>query len=166
MTTIAERTKFPQVLLIEDNHGDALLIQRAFKKSAIPGNVVVARTAEVGLSILRREGGFARGPYPDIVLVDVNLPYMGGSDFLKVIKADAELKLIPVIVMSSSKAELDLQATYKAYANGFITKPFIPGEYDQIIKTIEEYWFQLNETPEVHTPVPSNAQEHETSPMT
>ena len=166
MTTIAERTKFPQVLLIEDNHGDALLVQRAFKKAAIPGNVVVARTAEIGLSILRREGGFARGPYPDIVLVDVNLPYMGGSDFLKVIKADAELKLIPVIVMSSSKAELDLLATYEAYANGFVTKPFIPSEYDHVIKIIEEYWFQLNETPEVHTPVPSNTREQATSPIT
>ena len=73
------------------------------------------------------------------------------------IKADAELKLIPVIVMSSSKAELDLQATYKAYANGFVTKPFIPSEYDHVIKTIEDYWFQLNETAQVHMPAPSNA---------
>ncbi|ESQ87844.1 response regulator [Asticcacaulis benevestitus] len=165
MTTIAERTKFPQVLLIEDNHGDAILVQRAFKAAAIPGNVAVARTAEIGLSILRREGGFANGRYPDIILLDVDLPYMGGSEFLEVVKADPELRLIPVIVMSSSKAEIDLQETYMAYANGFVTKPFIPSEYDQVIKTIEDYWFQLNETPETHGPVPPLLQEKETLPI-
>lgn len=164
MTTITERTKFPQVLLIEDNHGDAVLIQRAFKKAAIPGNVTVARTAEIGLSILRRESGFAQTPYPDIILLDVNLPYMGGSQFLEVVKADPELRLIPVIVMSSSKAEIDLQATYKAYANGFVIKPFVPTDYDHVIKTIEDYWFQVNETPATHDPVPPKAQAKDAVP--
>lgn len=164
MTTIAERTKFPQVLLIEDNHGDAILVQRAFKAAAIKGSVTVARTAEIGLSILRREGGFANGQYPDIILLDINLPYMGGSQFLEIVKADPELRLIPVIVMSSSKAEIDLQETYKAYANGFVTKPFIASEYDQVIKTIEEYWFQLNETAEVRDSIPPKAQEKEIMP--
>ncbi|EGF92762.1 response regulator [Asticcacaulis biprosthecium C19] len=143
--------------MIEDNHGDALLVQRAFKKAAIPGNVTVAPTAEIGLCILRREGGFSHTPYPDLILLDVNLPYMGGGEFLELVKADPELRLIPVIIMSSSKAERDIQSTYKTYANGFVIKPFIAHEYDDVIKSIEDYWFQLNETPETHAPVPPAA---------
>ena len=150
MSTIVERTRFPQVLLIEDNRGDAILVQRAFKRAEIPGNVTIAPTAEIGLSILRREGGFVATPYPDIILLDINLPYMGGAEFLELVKADPDLRLIPVIVMSSSDAERDLMETYKAYANGFVIKPFAPQDYDQVIATIEDYWFQMAQTPKTH----------------
>jgi CheY-like chemotaxis protein len=78
MTTIAERAEMPQVLLIEDSHEDAILVQRAFKKADIPSHVTVARTAEIGLSILRREGGFLNTPFPDIILLDIDLPYISG----------------------------------------------------------------------------------------
>ncbi len=97
MSTIAERTNFPQVLVIEDNHGDAILVQRAFKRAAIPGNVTVARTAEIGLSILLREGGFANTRYLDLILLEINLPYMGGAEFLEKVKATAIHNRLPKV---------------------------------------------------------------------
>jgi len=149
MSTISERTSFPQVLLIEDNRGDAVLLERAFKRAAVEGKVTIASTAEIALEMLRHEHAFASKACPDIILLDINLPRMSGSEFLKIVKADPVLSLIPVIMMSSSEAELDIHAAYKAAANGFITKPFIPGEYDEVVKTIEDYWFKLNETPNI-----------------
>ncbi len=166
MTTIAERTKFPQVLLIDDCRGDAILIRMAFKRAELPGNITVAATAEIGFKILRHEGQYADAPCPDLILLDLNLPQMRGSDFLTLAKADPVLRIIPVIVMSSSKAETDLLTTYKAYANGFITKPSLPSDYDRMVEIIEDYWFQLVQTPSTHQPVPPDSRDHETTPAT
>jgi len=150
MSTIVERTPFPQVLLIEDNKGDAILLKRAFKRADVSGNVTIANTAEIGLAMLRHEAGFSDTPLPDIMLLDINLPAMSGNQFLEIVRSDPVFKLIPVIMMSSSEAELDIYAAYKSYASGFITKPFSPLEYDKLVKTIEDYWFKLNETPKTH----------------
>ncbi|ESQ75332.1 response regulator [Asticcacaulis sp. AC402] len=148
MTTVAERTKFPQVLLVEDNRGDAILIRKAFERADVPGRVTVADTAEMGLKILRQGGDYAQAPRPDLILVDLNLPYMSGSEFLTQVKTDPDLRVIPAIVMSSSKAETDLLDAYKAYANGFVTKPFTRDDYDRVVSSLEDYWFQFIETPD------------------
>ena len=146
MSTIAERTKLPQVLLIEDNRGDALLMRMAFKNAEMPSHVTVAETAEIGLSILRREPAYADSPCPDIILLDLNLPHMRGSEFLGLVKADPELRMIPIVVLSSSNAEKDLTATYANYVNGFVIKPFSLDDYADVVKNLEDYWFKQVET--------------------
>jgi CheY-like chemotaxis protein len=146
MSTIAERTQLPQVLLIEDNRGDALLMKLAFKAAELPTQVTVAETAEIGLGILRREPRYADIPCPDIILLDLNLPHMRGSEFLALVKADPDLRKIPVIVLSSSNAEQDLAATYANYVNGFVIKPFSLDDYGDVVNHIEDYWFKYVET--------------------
>ena len=146
MSTIAERTKLPQVLLIEDNPGDALLMKLAFKNAEMPSFVTVAATAEIGLGILRREPAYLDTRCPDIILLDLNLPQMRGSEFLALVKADPHLRMIPVIVLSSSNAEKDLAATYANYVNGFVIKPFSLDDYADVVKNIEDYWFKYVET--------------------
>ncbi len=147
MTKVSERSRSAQVLLIEDNHGDAVLTKRAFRRSGMPSEITVAETGEKGLSILRQEGEHADAPRPDIILLDLNLPYMHGQDVLKAVKEDPALRRIPVIVLSSSSADSDVAGCYDRHANGYITKPITTDTYDEIVARIEQYWFGLMQLP-------------------
>ena len=147
MTKITERARSAQVLLIEDNRGDAVLTRRAFRRARIANEITVAETGEKGLSILRREGEFAGAPRPDLILLDLNLPYMHGQDFLTQVKTDPDLKRIPVVVLSSSAAESDIIGSYNRHANGYITKPLTTDTYDDIVERLEQYWFGLVQLP-------------------
>jgi CheY-like chemotaxis protein len=147
MTKIIERARSAQVLLIEDNHGDAVLTRRAFRRARIANELTVAETGEKGLSILRREGEFAGAPRPDLILLDLNLPYMHGQDFLTQVKTDPDLRRIPVVVLSSSAAQSDIVDSYDRHANGYITKPLTTETYDDIVERVEQYWFGLMQLP-------------------
>ena len=146
MTTIAERGQFPHVLLVEDNKGDATLITLAFRKAEYPSKISTAETGEAALAMLAREGQYALAAAPDIILLDLNLPRMHGLEFLKRIKSDPRLALIPVIVLSSSDAESDMAASYLGHAAGFVTKPICLDDYDEIVATLGTYWFKIMQT--------------------
>lgn len=152
MTRLSEQARSARVLLIEDNHGDAVLTRRAFRRSRFPNDITVAETGEAGLSILRREGEHADAPRPDLILLDLNLPYMHGHDFLAKVKDDPSLKQIPVIVLSSSSADSDVSGAYDRHANGYITKPITTASYDDIVARIEDYWFGLMQLPPDESP--------------
>ncbi len=154
MTKLSERARAAQVLLIEDNHGDAVLTRRAFRRARMPSELTVAETGEAGLSILRREGEHAEAAVPDLILLDLNLPHMHGQDFLSEIKRDPRLKRIPVIVLSSSSADVDVAGCYDRHANGYITKPVTSETYDDIVSKIENYWFGLMQLPPDAEPQP------------
>lgn len=147
MSKLTERARSAQVLLIEDNRGDAVLTKRAFKRAKIASDIVVAETGEKGLSILRREGEHAEAVRPDLILLDLNLPYMRGQDFLSTVKDDPSLRRIPVIVLSSSSADNDVTGCYDRHANGYITKPISTDTFDEVISRIEHYWFSLMQLP-------------------
>lgn len=147
MTRIADRARAAQVLLVEDNRGDAVLTRRAFKRANLASDIVVAETGEKGLSILRREGEHAEAARPDLILLDLNLPHMHGQDFLQTVKEDPDFKRIPVIVLSSSGADMDITASYDRHANGYITKPLDAETYDDIVLRLEQYWFTLMQLP-------------------
>ena len=147
MTRIADRARTAQVLLVEDNRGDAVLTRRAFKRANLASDIVVAETGEKGLSILRREGEHAEAARPDLILLDLNLPHMHGQAFLQTVKEDPDFKRIPVIVLSSSSADMDVTASYDHHANGYITKPLDAETYDDIVTRIEQYWFTLMQLP-------------------
>ncbi|ESQ75172.1 response regulator [Asticcacaulis sp. AC402] len=147
MTRLSEQGRSAQVLLIEDNHGDAVLTRRAFRRARMPSEITVAESGEAGLSILRREGPYADAPRPDLILLDLNLPHMHGHDFLSTVKDDPALKRIPVIVLSSSVAASDVRGAYDRHANGYISKPITTDTFDEIVAKIEDYWFGLMQLP-------------------
>ena len=152
MTTIAERGRSPEILVIEDSRGDALLLRIAFKAARRPANVTVAPNAEAVLGALRQKSGYPDFPRPDLILLDLNLPKMQGVTFLNQIKGDPALAAIPVIVLSSSGAEKDIAECYAGHANGFISKPLSLEAYGPLVDGIGDYWFN-----QVHTPTPKKS---------
>ena len=123
--------------------GDVPLVRELRRAKATLKAIVLAKLR----TILRREGAYAFAPTPDLILLDLNLPFMHGHDFLTVVKDDPDLKRIPVIVLSSSAADSDIVASYDRHANGYITKPVSTDTYDDIVTKIESYWFSLMQLP-------------------
>jgi CheY-like chemotaxis protein len=142
MVTIYERGVPPRILLIDDNRGDARLMQIAFKKTSLPAQITVAETAETGISLLQDES-----IPPDLVFLDLNLPSMHGLTFLELVKSDPALSAIPVVVLSSSSAQKDVTESYIRHANGFVTKPFNLNGYEVFADSICHYWFNLVQMP-------------------
>lgn len=147
MTKVIERGRQVRVLLIEDNPGDAVLTQRAFRRASMLSEITVAETGEAGLRLLRQEGEHADTPRPDIILLDLNLPHMSGHEVLREIKSTPILRRIPVIILSSSSTDCDIANSYDHYANGYIAKPLTNDTYDDIVSKVEQYWFTLMQLP-------------------
>jgi CheY-like chemotaxis protein len=136
-----------EILLVEDNPGDARLTREAFSQGTIRTNMHHARDGEQAIAFLRRQSGFQDAPTPDLVILDLNLPRRGGREVLEDIKADPALRQIPVVVLTSSQAQEDVLNSYRLHANCFITKP---GDLDALIRvaqSIEEFWFKLVRLP-------------------
>jgi two-component system, chemotaxis family, response regulator Rcp1 len=129
-----------EILLIEDNPGDVRLTQECLKKSKYPNRLSVVEDGVDALAYLHREERFTRAPRPDLILLDLNLPRKDGRELLGEIKADKELKRIPIIVLTSSDAEVDIIKSYDLHANCFITKPIIFEDFIRIISLIESFW--------------------------
>ncbi|HEX7799495.1 MAG TPA: response regulator [Asticcacaulis sp.] len=132
-----------EIMLIEDNRGDALLTARAFRDARIDNRLSVADTGEKALAMLRRQGPHAHLRLPDIILLDLNLPGMSGQDVLRAIKADAALKTIPVVVLSSSEAQGDIARAYDQHANAYIVKPVSIAKFREVAASIEQFFFML-----------------------
>ena len=136
-----------RVLLIEDNYGDVLLTKLAFKRADFDSEITVAETAEKGLKILRQEGEYSEVANPDIILLDLNLSGMNGWEFLNIVKSDNQFRHLPIIVLSSSRAESDIRKCFAQFANGYFTKPMANDRYAEFVKQIESYWISLMELP-------------------
>jgi two-component system, chemotaxis family, response regulator Rcp1 len=143
MQTIEFLGRAAELLLVEDNYGDVLLVREAFRSAKIRNNLAVARDGEEALRILRREGLHADRPRPDLILLDLNLPRMDGREVLQAIKADPVLQPIPVIIMTSSKAEVDVLKSYQLSANGYIVKPVDFERLQEIVASLEMFWFTV-----------------------
>ena len=132
-----------EIMLVEDNRGDALLAARAFRQAEIDNNLTVAETGEKALSMLRREGAYANFRLPDLILLDLNLPLMSGQDVLAAIKTDDVLCHIPVIILSSSSAPPDIAGSYGLHANAYIVKPLNLENFSDVVRSIEQFFFVL-----------------------
>ncbi len=132
-----------EVLLVEDNPGDVRLTKEAFKDGKICNRLNVAGDGVEALAFLRREGRYANAPRPDLILLDLNLPKKDGRDVLAEIKAEEDLKRIPVVVLTTSNAEKDVLRTYDLHANCYIIKPVDFSQFITVIKTIEDFWFNV-----------------------
>lgn len=132
-----------EILLVEDNEGDVRLTREALKEGRIRNRLHVVGNGEHAIQFLRREGEFAEAPRPDLVLLDLNLPRLDGRQVLADIKTDPDLKQIPVVVLTSSRAEKDLLGAYDQHANCFITKPVGFEEFMDVIRSIENFWLTI-----------------------
>jgi CheY-like chemotaxis protein len=132
----------PRILLVEDNSGDEFLILDAFEQASYPHQIEVARDGEAAIERLEPKSAGAGADLPDLVLLDLNLPRLDGRDVLKAIKTHAELRHIPVLMLTTSSAPRDVQDCYDLHANAFLTKPFRVEEYENIVESIGAFWFR------------------------
>jgi len=136
-----------EILLVEDNEDDVELTQLALENGKMANNLHVARDGVEGLAFLRREEPFCDAPRPDLILLDLNMPRMDGREMLAVMKADEDLKRIPVVVLTTSDAADDVLRAYNMHANSYLTKPV---EFDRFVKIaaqVADYWFALVKLP-------------------
>jgi two-component system, chemotaxis family, response regulator Rcp1 len=136
-----------EILLVEDNPGDVQLTKEALEEGNLFVNLSVANDGVEAMAFLRRQGEHADAPTPDIILLDLNLPKKGGREVLQEIKADADLKCIPVVVLTTSEAEADIVSTYGLHANCYITKPVDIDQFIKIVQLLEQFWFTIVQLP-------------------
>ncbi|MHB8100896.1 MAG: response regulator [Methanosarcina sp.] len=136
-----------EILLVEDNEGDIGLIEEVFEEAKIRNNIHVAEDGEEAILFLRGEGKFSGSPRPDIILLDLNLPKKDGREVLREIKEDNNLKNIPVVVLTTSRAEKDILRSYELHANAYVTKPLDFDHLIKVVKSIENFWLEVVKLP-------------------
>ncbi len=135
------------ILLVEDNPGDVRLTREALKDAKVLNEVYVAQDGVEAMDFLQKKGKFSDAPTPDMILLDLNLPRKDGREVLAEIKQDSKLKRIPVVILTTSKADEDIIRTYNLHANAYITKPVDLNRFIEIIHTLEEFWFSIVRLP-------------------
>ena len=138
-----EGTRPIEILLVEDNPGDMRLTKEALKEGKVYNNLHWAQDGVEALEVLRREGKHAKAPRPDIILLDLNLPKKDGREVLSVIKNDDQLKHIPVVVLTTSKAEEDVVRSYNLHANCYVTKPVDLEKFISVVHAIDRFWLTV-----------------------
>ncbi|MGW6447532.1 response regulator [Lentzea sp. NPDC055074] len=135
------------VLLVEDDPGDALMTQEAFEHHKIRNTLHVVKDGVEALEFLRREGEYVNAPRPGLILLDLNLPRKDGREVLSEIKADAELRSIPVVVLTTSEAEEDILRSYSLYANAYVTKPVDFDRFIEVVRQIDDFFVTVVKLP-------------------
>jgi len=135
------------ILLVEDNPGDVLLTRKALERGKLANELLVVEDGEKALAFLRREGEYAEAPRPDLVLLDLNLPRKTGLEVLEEVKADVELRQIPIVVLTSSDDEHDVLRAYHNHANCYITKPVDMEQFMQVVNKTEQFWLTIVQRP-------------------
>jgi chemotaxis family two-component system response regulator Rcp1 len=132
-----------EILLVEDNPGDERLTREALKEGKVYSNLHWVKDGVEAMDFLRRQGKYKDVPRPDIILLDLNLPKKDGREVLQDIKNDADLKRIPVVVLTTSKAEEDVLRTYNLHANCYVTKPVDLEKFIVVVKSIDVFWLTV-----------------------
>jgi len=135
------------ILLVEDNPGDARLAKEALKDSKLQNNLFIVDDGEEAMKFLLREKPYTDASRPDLILLDLNLPKKDGREVLKEIKEDENLKRIPVVILTMSKSEEDILKSYNLHANCFITKPIDLDQFIKVVQSIEEFWLTIVKLP-------------------
>ena len=132
-----------EILLVEDNPGDIELTREGLEAAKVSNNLHVVMDGVEAMAFLRRAGKYADAPRPDLIFLDLNLPKKDGREVLAEIKADEQLRVIPVVVLTTSKADEDILKSYKLAANAYITKPVDFAGFAQIVRAIDNFWFTV-----------------------
>jgi len=141
-----------EILLVEDNPADVRLTVEILKETKVRNNLTVAGDGNEALELLRRTGRYTHAVRPDLILLDLNLPKKDGKQVLAEIKADPVLKRIPVVILTSSKAEEDVVKSYNLYANCYVTKPVDLEQFVKVVKSVEDFWLTIVKLPQGKTP--------------
>ena len=139
--------KLRNILLVEDNPGDVELTREGLKGAGVECEISVVRDGEAAIAWLNHRPPYADAQRPDVVLLDLNLPRASGFEVLADIKQSAELRRIPVLILSSSRAEEDISAAYDQYANAYVAKPMGLDGFEEVAKAIRGFWLDLAELP-------------------
>ena len=145
MVMAAQRTV--EILLVDDNIGDVVLTKEALKGAEFPNRVSVVRDGCEALEFLRRTGKFASASRPDLILLDINMPRKNGCEVLEEVRSDEELRLIPIVILTSSEAEDDIRRSYELGANCFVTKPADLDEMVRVVQAINHFWITIAKLP-------------------
>ncbi|TRZ96989.1 MAG: response regulator [Dehalococcoidia bacterium] len=136
------------ILLVEDDPADQKLIKVSLESQLVANDLYVVNTGEEGMDFLHQRGDYSSVvPRPDLILLDLNMPGMGGKEFLKRIKDDKNLKQIPVVIVTTSDLEKDIIDSYDLQASGYVRKPVTLDGFKEVMKKIGEYWFVLCKRP-------------------
>ena len=136
-----------EILLVEDNPGDVRLAREGLSECKIRNNLHVVDDGVKAMAFLRRQDEYARAPRPDLVLLDLNLPRKDGREVLREVKEDEKLRTIPVVVLTTSKAEEDILKSYSLHANCYVTKPMGLEQFLDVVRSIEDFWFTIVKLP-------------------
>jgi CheY-like chemotaxis protein len=137
-----------QILLVEDNQGDARLAAEALKENKVRNNLHHVMDGVEAMDFLHRRGEYASTPVPDLILLDLNMPRKDGREVLEEIKEDPVLRHIPVVVLTTSAAERDLLQTYDRHANAYVIKPIDLDRFIEVVRAIESFWFTIVKLPQ------------------
>ncbi len=135
------------ILVVEDNAGDARLIQEVLNDNKIFSSLYMVSDGVEAMDFLRNRGKFKKEPRPDLIILDLNLPRKDGREVLAEIKTDEVLKHIPIVIMTISQAEEDILKSYNLHANCYITKPIDLNQFIKVVKSIEDFWFSIVKLP-------------------
>jgi CheY-like chemotaxis protein len=141
------RGKLIDILLVEDNQGDVRLTREVLKDAKVRNNLAVCMDGEDALDYLNRRGRHTDASRPDLILLDLNLPLRDGREVLAEIKADPILRLIPVVVLTTSASEQDILRSYNLHANCYITKPVDLAQFMHVVQTIQDFWLEIVKLP-------------------
>jgi CheY-like chemotaxis protein len=136
-----------EILLVEDSPGDARLAREGLNQCKIRNTLHVVDDGVKAMAFVRRQGEYAKAPRPDLILLDLNLPRKDGREVLREIKEDENLKVIPVVVLTTSKAEEDIVKSYSLHANCYVTKPLGLPQFLDVVRSIEDFWFTIVRLP-------------------
>lgn len=144
---ISDNIHVVDILLVEDNAGDARLAREALKDSKLKNNLFVVGDGVEAMKFLMKEGEYFEVPRPDLILLDLNLPRKDGREVLKEIKESENLKRIPVVILTMSQSEEDIFKSYNLHANCFITKPLDLNQFIKVVQSIEDFWLTIVKLP-------------------
>lgn len=136
-----------RVLLVEDEPADAYLVQLAFQESQLDIDLQRVADGKEALAFLRKEPPYVAAPRPGLILLDLNMPGMNGKDVLRELKADSDLKRLPVVILTTSDSDKDIASCYDMGASGYITKPIDIDRFIQVIKGLGDYWMNILKKP-------------------
>jgi len=136
-----------EILLVEDSPGDVRLTQEALRDAKVRNHLSVATDGVDAMDFLRRKGQHAKAPRPDLILLDLNLPKKGGREILAEIKADNDLKTIPVVILTTSSSDEDILRSYRLHANCYVTKPVDLDSFLKVVNSVENFWLAIVKYP-------------------